>query len=517
MILRIALRSLLVHPVRSAVLACGFGLGVAVMAILLGVGQVVLEQARSPQLAGGGDVVITGAAGPVTSARFLLSAVLQQSPLAERVEAASPASRTTLYLVQGEGTRAVRVRGGIPSLERALGDPETSAIAAWRDKAADERWANPSPGEVLRAMDRFRPIPDVPERAGSWAEWLYFNGRAGGTRFYLAFLAGPESAPGRRRASVRLQLDHDGRMTSYAASGEIDEERLLADAPDLEIAGNRVTLEGLRYRIRLDLPFAAEPTGGMGGDITSVQADRLCIPDDPTLRLSGITRQPGVGGPSRQPGRVTGEIVLDAVHGRSLPPITVRGTGGWVSGYTVPVMSGRLGGALTIHQRVGPALRETREARISLEGGAGYHDHNWGFWEGVTWHWGQVQHEDISFVYGRVFPPADAADPERLPAFLVALGADGPLGHSTSVSIEETMDPATGYPHRVLVKGRSPSLDLDMELAIEDAIAIRMGDRLFGAGMDFLQLRARYAVSGRAGDRLFNFTAPGAAETFRGP
>jgi hypothetical protein len=42
MILTLALRSLFAHPVRSAVLAAGFGLGVAVMAILLGVGQVVL-------------------------------------------------------------------------------------------------------------------------------------------------------------------------------------------------------------------------------------------------------------------------------------------------------------------------------------------------------------------------------------------------------------------------------------------------------------------------------------------
>ena len=37
MIGRLALRSLTAHPLRSAVLAAGFGFGVAVMAILLGV------------------------------------------------------------------------------------------------------------------------------------------------------------------------------------------------------------------------------------------------------------------------------------------------------------------------------------------------------------------------------------------------------------------------------------------------------------------------------------------------
>ena len=49
----------------DAVLACGFGFGIAVMAALLGVGEVILEQAHSPALEGGGDVVI--AAGSARS------------------------------------------------------------------------------------------------------------------------------------------------------------------------------------------------------------------------------------------------------------------------------------------------------------------------------------------------------------------------------------------------------------------------------------------------------------------
>ena len=38
----------------------------------------------------------------------------------------------------------------------------------------------------------------------------------------------------------RLQLERDGESTSYSARDEIDEASLLARAPDLEIAGNRV-------------------------------------------------------------------------------------------------------------------------------------------------------------------------------------------------------------------------------------------------------------------------------------
>jgi hypothetical protein len=37
-----------------------------------------------------------------------------------------------------------------------------------------------------------------------------------------------------------------------------------------------------------------------------------------------------------------------------------------------------------------------------------------------------------------------------------------------------------------------------------------------GNGVDFLQLRGQYTVTGRAAARELNFTAPGAAETFRG-
>src|SRR5207249_10735187 len=40
-----------------------------VMAELLGVGEVILEQAHAPVLQGGGDLVVTGAVGQVDSAR----------------------------------------------------------------------------------------------------------------------------------------------------------------------------------------------------------------------------------------------------------------------------------------------------------------------------------------------------------------------------------------------------------------------------------------------------------------
>lgn len=457
MILAMAWKSLVAHPVRTAVLGVGFGLGVSVMATLLGVGEVVLDQARSPQLVGGGDLLVSGISGSVTSARYVLSRLQGQ----DGIRVASPRRRADLYFVKpGGGVVPVVAHGGIPSLERAVGDPETAQVAGWADTARDQAWARPDPSDVLRAMDRFRPAPDVPARASSWAEWLYFKGRSGDTQFYMTFLAGPRLPDGTRAAGVRLQLDRNGVNTNYGMSATLDEATLLRTAPDLTIGGASVRLEGLRYHIRVDLP-----------------------------RLAG----PG--------GRVTGEFFVDAVAGRSLAPIELRGAGGWVSGYTVPVMSGTLSGSVVADGVAVPL------------GGTGYHDHNWGFWQGVTWRWGQVQHEGRSYVYGRVIPPIDAADPERLPGFLVALGPDGPVGYATRVSIDETDDPVTHQPTRIRVRGRARDLDLQMDLAVESVIVNRGG--ALAAGPDFIQMRTQYTVSGRVGGEELAFTAPGAAETFR--
>src|SRR3954469_7389083 len=97
MIGRLALRSLTAHPVRSAVLGAGFGVGVAVMAILLGVAAIVLEQAQSPALVGGGDVLIRfSESGP---GRMLLAGTVQSRALRPRLEVASPFQTESLYLL----------------------------------------------------------------------------------------------------------------------------------------------------------------------------------------------------------------------------------------------------------------------------------------------------------------------------------------------------------------------------------------------------------------------------------
>jgi hypothetical protein len=461
-ILTLALRSLLARPIRSAVLAGGFGLGVAVMAALLGIGGIILEQARTPALVGGGDVIVGSVTGRIGSARFVLSNVLDGGSLEDRVRVASPSVRANLYLIDDTGVTPIVARGGIPSRERGLGDPETTGVGSWVDTAADRDWLSPTHEDILRTMDRFHAIPDVPARATSWSEWLYFNGQTGSSRFYLTFLTGPRLASGKRKLGVRLQLDRGGTMTQYSHASEVRDEEL-ASAPDISAGPNRVRLVGSEYRIRIDLPAES-------------------------------------GGP-----RASGDIAVRAVPGQSMPPFTMRGGGGWMSGYVVPVMAGGLAGTIAIG-------RDT----IDLTGGSGYHDHNWGFWEGVRWQWGQVKGDGLSFVYGRVYPPADAADSTRLPGFLVALGPEGPIGYATDVSIEERDAASSAEPRRIVVTGRSDSLALTLDIAVDHVTTTRMGEGLFGGGMNFLQMRGAYRISGSIGERAIGFTAPGSAETFRG-
>ena len=431
MIGRLAVRSLTAHPIRSAILAVGFGLGVSVMAILLGVAEVVLDQAQSPALVGGGDVVIR--LNPRFPARLLMSGTLQGDALRSRIRVAAPFDVSRLYLLRANGTTRVAARGGIPSLERALGDKETSDVAEWRDSSADVAWTQDTPAKVLRYIDRFHPVPDAPEWADSWAEWLYFNGRTSDTRFYLTFLVGPRLQNGRRSAGVRLQLERGDRTEDFGVAAELTDQETMR-APDLTVGTSSVRLEGMVYRIHLDL------TDSKGRPLS-------------------------------------GDLTIAASAGRLLPPLELTGARGWRTGYVVPVTSGRLGGALRIDGE-----------QLSLDGGIGYHDHNWGFWEGVSWQWGQVQHEDLSFIYGRVFPPREAADPNRMPGFVGALGPDGLLGYATDVQITET-NGEDGRPQTIAVRAHGAALDLDLRFDVGSAVTTRMVQGPLRNGLDFLQMR----------------------------
>ncbi len=478
MTFRVALRALTTRPVRSAVLAGGFGCGIAVMAALLGVGEVILEQARSPDLRGGGDVVVFGLSGELREGRALVSVLREPGGWDVDVKAVSPTATAPLYVAGEDGTLAVQARGGIPSLERAVGDRETSAIAEWNDMGADAAWIAPGRAELLRDIDGFHVAPDAPEHAGTWLEWLYFNGRSGDSSFYVSFIFGPVFESGMQPVLVRCQLESAGVKRVFSDVAEVDASALLESAPDVDAGPSRVRLFGTEYHLRLAL-FEEGPDGPRPG------------------RHAG--RRPDL----------TGELVLDASRGGSMLPLELRGSQRWVSGYVVPVMAGTWRGAFTFGGE-----------RISLDGGTGYHDHNWGFWKGVTWQWGQVSSAGFAVVYGRVHAPPEFADPEHMPTFVVIDPPDGPPTVSTGALIEETDETDGTTPREISIEARGLGVDLAIHFDVEDVIRSPAPFVMGEDGepeLEFLQMRGAYTVSGTYAGAPLEFEEKGVAETYRAP
>ena len=122
MMFRLACRSLMTRPIRAAVLAAGFGFGIAVMAELLGVGHVILEQAHSPALHGGGDLVVSRAVR--IRAECALCDIKRAGRAGSCRSCGCRLAIQTLpcFLMTRNGPVAVSATGGIPSLERSLGD-----------------------------------------------------------------------------------------------------------------------------------------------------------------------------------------------------------------------------------------------------------------------------------------------------------------------------------------------------------------------------------------------------------
>ena len=255
-------------------------------------------------------------------------------------------------------------------------------------------------------------------------------------------------------------------------------------------------LEGSTYRLTFDLARGLD-----GRTAVSAGSDRLRQGYGGPPKLHAKAEDRTLSEKDRTlPERLSGEISLEAAPQRSLPPASIRGSGGWVSGYVVPALSGRMRGTL----RVG-------DGSIELADATGYHDHNWGFWEGVRWQWGQVAHDDLSIVYGRVFPPSEVADAARIPGFLAVLGPDGPLGFSSRVTID---DAAEG---RIDVRATARGADLHLSLTVDETVrsALAMTNLPGRQPLNFFQLGGIYHVKGKVGAREIDFTARGSAETFK--
>ena len=184
MVFVLAMRNVLYKPWRSALLFFGFGTGVAVMIVLLAIGEAMVTQAQDERLVGGGDVTVlpegidievmkTGGLGglyfSIPNARFLYLQLLASPRLADVVAAVAPESEDKLlYVTTADGVeRTVRGIGEIPSAMRAVGSPPPLSGGVWADDDGDRRWSRPTAAE-LEADIRSFPHPEA--RAGQSAE-----------------------------------------------------------------------------------------------------------------------------------------------------------------------------------------------------------------------------------------------------------------------------------------------------------------------------------------------------------
>jgi hypothetical protein len=376
MILRLALAELRNRPGRALFLLAGYALGVAVMVVLLAVGEAMLEQARDRELVGGGDVVVVPAgisaemlkAGGVSSlflgidhARFLQRNLLE-SPRARRehgILSASPIlDGKPVELFAGDRRMNVIATGEIPSRTRAAGASPNLLSGRWADSDADRLWTAPPQAALLREIDRFH-IPPV--RDSTWAEWHYFNVVLNEDRWVYATLmvAGEVGVAGRWGGRILLTVrEPDGTHRSLTRDLPGEQVRFDTASPDLRF-GERayVRLEGDAYRVAAD-------AGGMRVDLRVRPAPR-----------------------------------------RYFPPTDLGGSE-LISGYVTPGLYARADGTVCL-----PAC-------VPVRGAQAYHDHNWGVWRDVSWEWGSASDERLSLLYG-VVRGGGAGAAEGLFAYLV--------------------------------------------------------------------------------------------------
>src|SRR3954469_2882294 len=156
MIRLLATRNLTLKPWRSVFLLFGFSMGVAVMIVLLSIGEALLDQSRDEKLVGGGSLTVlpegvdvevlkTGGLGgmffSIDHARFIERQLLESPRLGDVVSAVAPQIEGKLvYLRAPNGMEyAVRASGDIPSLTSAVGAAPNVIAGAFVDDEADRK------------------------------------------------------------------------------------------------------------------------------------------------------------------------------------------------------------------------------------------------------------------------------------------------------------------------------------------------------------------------------------------
>ena len=412
------------RPARAAFLLIGYAFGVAVMVVLLAVGEAMLSQARDQELLGGGDLIVVPAgispemlkAGGATSlflgidqARFIQRQILESPRGREQfgISAASPLLDGRIVRVRrGGNTLQALASGDIPSRAEAVGARPNLLTGRWADSEADRRWAQPSQSELFDEIDSFHVPTGASAADSTWAEWHYFNVVLDSERWiYLTYSVG-------------------GRIGTPGEWGG----RLLLTTRDPEGGHRSISRNVTESTISFDTTSA-----------------------DVALDADATVRQ--VDGSYHLIARIDGaeiDLRIDPRPGRYFPPAQLGGAE-LESGYVVPALAATAEGTVCLPTPGGRTRCET------LRGARAYHDHNWGVWRDVSWEWGSASDESTSLLYGVV--RGEGVEEQGLFAYLV--DDDGVVGLFRPGPIE--------FLQTSRVQHQGAALDVPTRMRFEDA------------------------------------------------
>ncbi|HEY4101373.1 MAG TPA: ABC transporter permease [Gemmatimonadales bacterium] len=468
MIIALALRHLLVRPGRAALLLLGYALGVAVMIVLLSIGDAMLDQSRDVPLIGGGDLTALphgidieamrtgGLAGMffgIDGARFVSRELLGGPRHRAMVDAVSPEVTQKLVEVRVHDTTwAVRAAGNIPSEAAAAGAGLRILSGRWVDDSADLEWIAPTREALYDGIDRFhRPPPD----ASDWAEWDYFNVVVSPAEWwYVTLLVGAENPSGSRGEILVTHRRPDGGYQRF--------QTITTDS------------------IRIDTAHAALTVGS-----------------------SSVSQHDGVYDVHGHAGAATFQFSLHPRPHHYFPPVEL-GHDSIPSGYAVAALAGTASGKFC-----------TAGSCTVVVDRPAYHDHNWGEWRAATWEWGMGHGTSHDLLYGGIIV---AEQPGAVPFFLLlddSIGLEQTyrfrsvtrIGSHHAAGIEGVEAPDS---LRILATRTGDSLVIT--IAVIDAVASRSAP----AGKDraFLQMRGRWRAHGTAAGAAVADSGSGFFETW---
>lgn len=497
MITLLALRNFALRPWRSLLLLLGYSLGVAVMIVLLSIGEALLTQAREERLVGGGQVTVlpegidvelmkTGGLGgmffSIDHARFIYRQLLAAPRLARWVTAAAPQiDGKLLYLRTADGhERAVRADGEIPSLTDAVGAAPTVASGNWRDDENDRRWRAPTLLELRDDIDHFHLPVGRARDDTTWGEWHYFNILSADHRrwTYISLIVGGRVPEGPWGGQVLVTMHEQGRP-----------------------ARRFVTM----------VPASAVRFSTTRADLTMGTSSVHVLPDG-RYAVRAQAREEGGND------RVDVELTVTPAAGAYFPGVTLSDTD-VLSGYVVPALRADASGRICVSARC--------EQLANVQG---YHDHNWGVWRGVSWEWGAARAGSYSILFGRVQPPDSVAASQ--PLFVYVVDSLGFLAvfrpreiryddSGTAVSSGSTVR----VPKRGELFAARGDDTLRVVLEVEDATAtdtrrplVERGDFMNArriARPYFIQMKGRARLEGRIQGQIIRGDGAGFFETYR--